>query len=69
MTHQMVDKTVFMLGKGQNYKYFKQLNQKHNWYDHVIPLPHPRWVMQYRYKSRYVHMDEMMMTLMQTEHE
>lgn len=41
----------FCLGEGVNYKIFKKLNEKHNFYKEIIPLPHPRWVMQYRRKK------------------
>ena len=43
-------KVALCMGKGKNYKYFHQLNKKHGFFDEVIPLPHPRWVMQYRRK-------------------
>lgn len=40
----------FCLGEGANYKYFSKLNAKHEFFKEIIPLPHPRWVMQYRRK-------------------
>lgn len=49
-----VDK-VFCIGQGKNYKYFQVLNKKHKLFDHVSCLPHPRWVMQYRRKSKMEH--------------
>ncbi len=55
-----VRKTAFMLGKGKNFKYFQRLNEKHKWYQQIVPLLHPRYVMQYKYKTRFTHMDEMM---------
>lgn len=48
------------LGEGQNFKVFHKLNATHGFFKEVIPLPHPRWVMQYRrkkvdeYVERYV---------------
>jgi hypothetical protein len=42
--------TCFCLGEGTNYKIFSKLNQEHHFFDEIIPLPHPRWVMQYRRK-------------------
>lgn len=44
------------IGMGQNYRYFSELNQKQGWFETIIPLPHPRWVMQYKRKevNRYV---------------
>jgi len=40
------------LGIGKNYKYFEKLNERHKFFDRIIPLPHPRWVMQYRRKQK-----------------
>ena len=48
--------TAICLGEGQNYRYFQKLNDQHGFFEHILPLPHPRWVMQYRRKEveRYV---------------
>ena len=40
------------LGEGQNYKYFKGLNDQMKWFDEIIPLPHPRFVFQYKRKEK-----------------
>ena len=40
----------YCLGEGTNYKIFQRLNDKHHFFKQIIPLPHPRWVMQYRRK-------------------
>lgn len=40
----------FCLGEGTNFKIFKKLNEKHQFFSDIIPLPHPRWIMQYRRK-------------------
>ena len=42
----------FCLGQGANYKYFLKLNEKYHFFKNIIPLPHPRWVMQYRRKKK-----------------
>jgi len=44
----------FCLGQGKNYEYLKFLNIELELFDEIIPLPHPRWVMQYRRK----HLDD-----------
>lgn len=54
---------VFVLGQGKNYKYFHKLNEKEQFFDEVIPLPHPRWVMQYRLKRKQEYLDEYMLKL------
>ena len=38
----------FCLGEGTNYKFFSKVNAVHGFFKEIIPLPHPRWVMQYR---------------------
>jgi hypothetical protein len=43
--------TCFCLGEGENYKQFTRINQQHRFFKEIIPLPHPRWVMQYRRKK------------------
>lgn len=39
------------LGEGQNFAFFKKLNASHGFFRDIVPLPHPRWVMQYRRKQ------------------
>jgi hypothetical protein len=40
------------LGEGKNMKYLEKLNRELNLFGEIIPLPHPRWVMQYRFKRK-----------------
>lgn len=54
---------AYCLGKGKNYAYFNTLNEKHQFFEKLIPLPHPRWIMQYRRKSKDQIMDEMIAAL------
>lgn len=41
-----------VLGNGKNYKALQKLNQQHQLFEEIIPLEHPRYVMQY--KKRYL---------------
>ena len=41
----------YCLGQGKNYEYLTMLNLELKLFDEIIPLPHPRWVMQYRRKK------------------
>lgn len=41
---------AFCLGEGQNFKFLQALNKEHKFFDEIIPLPHPRFIMQYRRK-------------------
>ena len=42
----------FSLGKGKNYKFLKELNDKKRYFKQIIPVGHPRWIMQYRLKKK-----------------
>ncbi len=42
----------FCLGEGKNFKYFSRLNERHSFFDQIIPLSHPRFIMQYRRKRK-----------------
>ncbi len=44
------------LGRGKNSTVMEKLNDKYGFFGEIRPLPHPRWVMQYRRKrmSEYV---------------
>ena len=43
---------VYCLGQGKNYDFLQQLNQEYSWWEEVVPLPHPRWIMQYQLKQK-----------------
>ena len=49
---------AFMIGQGENARYLNRLNGEYHFFEKLIPLPHPRWIMQYRYRSRdeFVHL-------------
>lgn len=53
-----IKSVAFSMGKGQNLKYLKYLNSKYQLFDDIQPLPHPRWVMQYRLKRKQEFVDE-----------
>lgn len=47
-----IDKEVcFCLGNGKNFKFLNTLNKQYQFFGKVIPLPHPRWIVQYRRKK------------------
>ncbi len=43
-------KVCFCLGEGENFKFLSKLNTRHSFFEEIIPLPHPRFIMQYRRK-------------------
>lgn len=42
----------FCLGTGQNFKYLKKLNEELGFFREIIPLAHPRYIMQYKLPSK-----------------
>lgn len=45
-------KRAICIGGGKNLKYFKTLNERLKLFEEIIPLEHPRFVMQYRRKAK-----------------
>ncbi len=41
----------FCLGQGKNFEFLQMLNNDLKIFSRIVPLPHPRWVMQYRRKK------------------
>jgi hypothetical protein len=41
----------FCLGEGKNFNYLNAINQRYGFFNQIIPLSHPRFIMQYRRKS------------------
>ena len=48
--------TAICLGKGKNYKRLQILNEQNKWFERIVPIEHPRYIIQYKrkYKSKYV---------------
>jgi hypothetical protein len=54
-----IDRTVaFCLGEGANFKYLSGVNALHHFFDEIVPLAHPRFIMQYKRKSMQNYVDD-----------
>jgi hypothetical protein len=53
-----ITEVAYSMGKGKNIKYLHYLNKKYQLFDRIEPLPHPRWIMQYRLKRKQEFIDE-----------
>lgn len=51
------------IGKGKNYRYFSELNERMGWFSEILVVPHPRWVMQYNRKDIDLHVDKYLSVL------
>ena len=43
---------AYSLGMGKNIAYLNKINKTHHLFESIEPLPHPRWIMQYRLKRK-----------------
>lgn len=42
--------TVYCMGTDKNYKFLSRLNAEHKLFENIVPLDHPRYVVQYKLK-------------------
>ncbi|MEO8405683.1 MAG: uracil-DNA glycosylase family protein [Chitinophagaceae bacterium] len=58
------DRTVCLcIGGEKNFKFLQTLNQKNGFFQSIIPLAHPRFIMQYRRKKKQEFVDEYLKAL------
>lgn len=54
-----IDTSVcYCLGEGENFKFLSRLNEEYRFFDKIIPLAHPRFIMQYRRKTMGEYVDQ-----------
>jgi hypothetical protein len=56
----------FCLGTGKNFQFLLKLNSDLKLFNTIIPLEHPRYVMQYKSKQKQVYINKYMAELQQT---
>ncbi len=54
---------VFCIGTGKNAGYFTKLNERMKLFSRIVPLEHPRFVMQYKAKQLDVYIDKYLTAL------
>jgi hypothetical protein len=50
--------TCFCFGNGKNEKFLRQLNEEYQFFNNIVALEHPRFVMQYKAKSKQLYIDK-----------
>ena len=48
---------AYCIGEGMNFKFLKKLNDAARYFETIVPLPHPRFIMQYRRKRLREYLD------------
>lgn len=51
------------VGGEKNFRFFLELNKEYNFFKEIIPLPHPRFIMQYRRKKKQFYIDQYLIAL------
>lgn len=49
---------AFCFGTGKNIKFLEKLNAEHHFFKEIVPLEHPRYIMQYRFKTKDAYVDK-----------
>lgn len=49
---------AYCLGEGENFKFISKLNEAHQFFKKIIPLSHPRFIMQYKRKKVNEYIDD-----------
>lgn len=47
----ITSRKCYCFGQGKNHEYLQMINMELKLFDTIVPLPHPRWVMQYQRKK------------------
>lgn len=58
----------FCLGTGKNFAYLSKLNEQHRFFQSIVPLDHPRFIMQYRRKKMNDYVDKYLQAFAKVEH-
>lgn len=53
----------YCIGEGKNVNYLNKLNAEHNWFNEIVPLAHPRFIMQYKRKHVDTYVKDYLMKL------
>lgn len=54
---------AFCIGEGENFKYLSALNQEQKWFEEILAVPHPRFIMQYKLKLKNEYIQRYIQTL------
>lgn len=53
----------YCIGSGENFKFLTRINEKYHFFNKIIALEHPRFIMQYNSKDRNQYLSKYMMAL------
>lgn len=53
----------YCIGSGENFKFLSRINEEHHFFETIIPLEHPRFIMQYNSKNKDTYMEKYLCAL------
>ena len=53
----------YCIGRGTNYRFLKELNKAKGFFEKIIPLDHPRFIVQYKQKDKQKYIEEYLRVL------
>ncbi|MBC2154063.1 SMUG2 DNA glycosylase family protein [Listeria innocua] len=53
----------YCIGSGENFKFLSRINGEHHFFETIIPLEHPRFIMQYNSKNKDTYMEKYLCAL------
>ena len=56
-------RSCICIGGEKNFKYLSNINREFHFFDRIIPLPHPRFIMQYRRKQKAEYVNAYLLAL------
>lgn len=54
----IIKDVCFCLGTGKNYKFLQKLNESSGFFGRIVPLEHPRFIMQYKSKQKELYISK-----------
>ena len=58
LTFNIDTSICYCIGSGKNYQYLLKLNRKYSFFEEIIPLEHPRFIMQYNSKNKDLYLEK-----------
>jgi hypothetical protein len=59
-----IDTSVcYCIGSGENYSFLSKINKQYNFFNTIIPLEHPRFIMQYNSKHKEIFLEKYISSL------
>jgi len=63
LTFNIDTSVCYCIGSGENYKFLLEINEKYKFFENIIPLEHPRFIMQYNSRNKDMYLQKYMRAL------